>query len=88
MTCPTCDHTMHQLGCCVITGMPFFWCVRCGTIKTCDNEPAAPALVTRCQTFEDALANPITGAVGANLRLLWHTLGIDESINVPGRRPQ
>ena len=27
MPCPTCDHTMHQVG------TDVFWCPRCGTIR-------------------------------------------------------
>lgn len=31
MACPTCDHTMQNLG---VNGQNIFWCNRCGTIKT------------------------------------------------------
>ena len=31
MPCPTCDHTMHNLG---VESQRIFWCPRCGTIKT------------------------------------------------------
>lgn len=31
MACPTCDHTMQNLG---VNGQKIFWCNRCGTIKT------------------------------------------------------
>lgn len=33
MSCPTCDHTMHNLGL-DQAGRRTFWCPRCGTIKT------------------------------------------------------
>ena len=85
MACPTCDHTMQFLGC----GERIYWCPRCGTIMEqgshFDNA-TVPKLVTRCREFEEALVNPATGTVGANLRLLWHTSGIDESIYTPGWR--
>lgn len=31
MACPTCDHTMQNLG---VNGQKIFWCSRCGTLKT------------------------------------------------------
>lgn len=33
MPCPTCNHTMHNLGL-AESGKRTFWCPRCGTIKT------------------------------------------------------
>lgn len=86
MACSNCDHTMQKLD---VPDRRLFWCPRCGTVKnegTLGDDFWTPALVVRCREFEEALANPATGAVGANLRLLWHTEGIDESINPPGQR--
>lgn len=31
MACPTCDHTMQNLG---VENQKIFWCPRCGTLKT------------------------------------------------------
>ena len=42
MSCPSCDHTMHAMGC-RTTDRPFYWCPRCGTTKTCDGEVGVPA---------------------------------------------
>lgn len=33
MSCPTCDHTMHNLGL-SNGGARVFWCPRCGSLKT------------------------------------------------------
>ena len=52
MSCPTCDHTMHSLG----TAPRYFWCPRCGTIKSCEADIAAPALVDRCRRLRDLSA--------------------------------
>lgn len=35
MPCPTCDHTMHNLG--LAGGRRASWCPRCGTLKVEDN---------------------------------------------------
>jgi hypothetical protein len=80
MACQTCGGTMQGVG------YGIFHCPRCGTMKNLDGSLTTPALVTRCREFEEALVNPATGPVGANLRLLWHTEGIDESIRPPGQR--
>lgn len=45
MSCPTCDHTMHALGC-KVTEKNFFYCPRCGTILPCQEaEPIVPGLI-------------------------------------------
>ena len=31
MSCPTCDHTMQNLG---VDNQRIFWCPKCGTLKT------------------------------------------------------
>ncbi len=81
MPCPTCSHTMQQLGCCTDTGLKFFWCPRCGTLKPCDTEAAAPALVSFCRRYEQAVMID-----GAPPTLNWERMGIAESINVPRER--
>lgn len=82
MSCPTCDHTVHGLR-----GV-IFWCPRCGTI--CDRDNGGfyerPKLVDRCRTFEreSLIAGTATPAAWS----LWFRLGIRESINPPGDRPE
>ena len=74
MPCPTCDHTMEGIG----YGM--FHCPRCGTMTNCPakGNVNVPALVGRCLSFKAA------GLTDAQ-KLIWHQLGIAESINLPGR---
>ena len=62
MSCPTCDHTMHCIG----TSDPLvFWCPRCGTIKSKDEEPDVPTLVQRsldlCEKTEALILGRATG---------------------------
>lgn len=80
MSCPTCDHTMHQMGC-RSTDLPFFWCPRCGTIKTCDATVGVPVLIDRCRKFGESLIGEC-----AEHTFQWKQLGIAESINVPTER--
>jgi Transcription factor zinc-finger len=35
MSCPTCDHTMQNLG---VNGQRIFWCPRCGTLRSITGE--------------------------------------------------
>ncbi len=78
MSCPTCSHTVHRLGC-QFSGDPAvckgtFWCPRCGTITT-DGSVSIPALVDRCRAFEHDPAPH-----------RWRGLGIKESIRPEGER--
>ncbi len=74
MSCPTCSHTMHAMGC-KVTDKNFYWCPRCGTMLVCEGgEAVAPALVHRCREFENTASIRITG--------LWTRLGIAEAIRV------
>jgi hypothetical protein len=70
---------MHQMGC-KVTDLPFFWCPVCGTTKTCDGDVAVPALVRRCQDFQETIKGQC--ALHAHE---WNRLGIAESIYPPGR---
>ena len=84
MACPTCDHTMSHLGE-TVDGpyrRVFWWCPRCGTIRT-DSAGAfddVPKLVNSCREF------------AANMKdyhatmLEYRRVGITESINVPAER--
>lgn len=65
---------MHAIGC-HETGLPFFWCPRCGTIRLCDGDVHAPALVQRCRQFGKTLEGEC--AVHADQ---WERLGVQESI--------
>ncbi len=81
MSCPTCDKTMHAMGC-RVTDRNFYWCPTCGTTKTCDGDIAVPDLVRRCRVYSKALGN----ATGKNLAISWQALGIAESIRTPEER--
>lgn len=76
MPCPTCDHTMHNIGTAGVAGV--FWCPRCGTLKTGDPEPDifTPKLVERCREFAKSDYPELHSGQ------LWTRLGIAESINV------
>ena len=91
MPCPTCSHTMQNLGL-DSAGRRVFWCPRCGTLReeVSDNSsgiPAAqtndeaPKLVPRCREFEETVPN------GAGVIPLWQRLGIAESIYPATERP-
>lgn len=90
MPCPTCDHTLQAVTADVpaVGGRPVFWCPRCGTLCH-GNDCEAPKLVERCREWEVALWGclaeiPISPEV---LKEQWHRVGIAESINLPGNRP-
>lgn len=87
MPCPTCDHTMHNVG--THDTARVFWCPRCGTVRfsAADTAPPhdhVPWLVERCQKFaKSALdADHDPKAVSE-----WDRLGITEAINKPEDRP-
>lgn len=87
MSCPTCDHTMQSLGVDAQQAKRFYWCPRCGTIKTvitsCNDEiDDCPKLVERCREYaeSDCLLDKFA-------RHWWKTMGIAESINLPADRP-
>lgn len=87
MSCPTCGKTMHMMGC-RVTGDPLHWCPTCGTIKGCDIEPHAPALVSYARKFEKVLGGTEhLDPTPSELRMAWHRLGVAESINVSADRP-
>lgn len=89
MACPTCDHTMEQLG--RVNFEVCFLCPRCGTVKVqyLANPNAesvyVPKLVERCRNFETDSLLPLL-AVSGEIGKLWHRLGIAESINLPEKR--
>lgn len=86
MSCPTCDHTMTAIGC-RVSDRDFFWCPRCGTIKTCEAEEAVvPDLVRRCRKFIDTAGTAF--ALIPSLHEQWQWVGIKESINIPENRPK
>ena len=86
MACPTCDKTMHAMGC-KVSGDSFYWCPICGTVLACDGAPpAVPALVDRCRLFRQTTVHDLEFAGNRKLDRLWHTLGISESINTPENR--
>jgi ssDNA-binding Zn-finger/Zn-ribbon topoisomerase 1 len=74
MACPTCSHTMVHLT--SAHGMKFYWCSRCGTLKTVcaagHEDVSTAALVSRVKDLEDLL--------GPNFKPHLHRIGILESI--------
>lgn len=89
MSCPTCDHTMINVGKWDTAGLcPLFWCPRCGTIR-CHNAEAdrAPHLVAYCRNLarDVARADVAVFAREAPLRMM-HRTGILQSINLPKER--
>lgn len=93
MSCPTCGHTMHTLGC-RVTDRPFHWCPRCGTIRTCEMDDAVPALVERTRNYDYWLFQQqrfeLDPGALAYIRRIYdkaHALGIRESIWPPDQRP-
>lgn len=56
MSCPTCQHTMQNLG---VEGRRIFWCPRCGTLKefSGDFERVETTINTR-HIFEAARLEP------------------------------
>lgn len=89
MACPTCGHTMQNLG--VDSGpgptRRVFWCPRCGTLREelsdgtgAQTSDEAPKLVGRCREFGETLGPAWFG--------LWRRLGILEAIHTPGDRPE
>lgn len=85
MACPTCDHTMQSLGYC--DGGTVWHCSRCGTVSHHDQFVDAPPrvhvpkLVERCRDFESVWDDDAVG------RMLWRTLGIEESIRDKAATP-
>ena len=89
MACPTCDHTMTELGC-RTSGTPFFVCPRCGTARTCDGTVLVPAVIDFARRFIGQVNGLSTVGVTvalADIRGMWEKLGIRESINVAAERP-
>lgn len=102
MGCPTCDHTMQNLGL-DTAGRRSFWCSRCGTVKTefdgtftddfgtqsrqTISEHEAPFLVKRCREFEKWCKEGI-GWGNTNHYKQWLGLGLPEAINIPADRPK
>lgn len=72
MACPTCEHTMKQVGVIQGTIFPLFWCSRCGTIKanTQREYDDVPKLVERTRQLLDRTNND---------DLAW-SLGVTESV--------
>jgi hypothetical protein len=77
MACPTCEHTMQNLG---VPEARYFWCPRCGTVRSVAPDGfenvSTPLLVGRCRRFEEECPP----------RRDWHWLGIEESIYRPEER--
>jgi hypothetical protein len=79
MSCPTCDHTMHAMGC-KVTDSTLYWCPRCGTIKPCDGEFVAPVLPERCRKFYAEVTKDTPPWNREILLPAWNRTGIGESI--------
>lgn len=83
MACPTCDHTMENVGCMhdPYHDVPLFWCPRCGTLKAniVNGENEVPKLVGRVIEFGSTLTDQ-DGRVIAN----FERCGIRESVTLYG----
>lgn len=85
MACPTCDHTMQNLG---GTAHKYFWCPRCGTLREGTDSKmefrrdTTPLLVNRVRRFGTDIA-----CKGEAMLAYWIQHGIAESINLPNNRP-
>ena len=73
MACPTCDHTMHEMGSRV------FWCSRCGTLKILERI-VEPMLVERCRKFASDTFATTDEFSTRDIRDSWIRYGIAESI--------
>jgi hypothetical protein len=92
VACPTCSHTFTPMGCCTVTGRPFHWCPRCGSVRDCDGNVTAPALVDFSRGFarrmlEDPICGSMTSTCRAEFLRRWDGSGVRDSINVPADRP-
>jgi tRNA(Ile2) C34 agmatinyltransferase TiaS len=52
MACPTCSHTMQNLG---AEGQRLFWCPRCGTIKSVSGDHDSVSRPFRCDRYDGLL---------------------------------
>jgi Zn-finger nucleic acid-binding protein len=83
MSCPNCGHTMQSIM--EPVGI-IHWCPRCGSVKTKGGTLyETPKLVERCREFEKYCAEA-HGWMQTNVHQQWFSLGIPESIHVPGDR--
>lgn len=77
--CPTCTHSLARL--CSSEGIGYLHCERCGTAVVSRAgvilNAYTPKLVERCRKFQDH---------GKIDFVVWHRLGIDESIWPPEDR--
>lgn len=91
MACPTCGHTLQNLGLDPAPGgterptRRVFWCPRCGTLREeisdgtgAQTNDEAPKLVAHCREFEERVPNGVIP--------LWKRTGIAESIYPPSLR--
>lgn len=93
MSCPTCGHTMQNMG------GAFFWCPRCGTVKerwgpgtrtleqAVEVDDAAalyvPDLVQRCRDFASLMHLIEAHETTRSIIGYWQSRGIEESIGPP-----
>lgn len=86
MPCPTCSHTMQNIG---ATDARVFWCARCGTLMTVHADgyiaTTVPALVERVRDLRDTMKERV--GFSAWDQATWHRLGILEAIYRPEERP-
>jgi len=79
MACPTCDHTMKNIG--HRSMYAIFWCPRCGTLKNNhDNQFEAPKLVERSRALR-SLYNTHIKESDKTGRTIIAENNVDESIN-------
>jgi hypothetical protein len=53
MNCPNCGLALNAPMGCQVTGDPLYWCLSCGTIRTCEGEVQVPLSVRRPTGVDD-----------------------------------
>lgn len=82
MACTTCDHKMQKVGVMPepYTGVPLFWCPRCGTLKAnVVKDDDVPKLVRRVIEFGGKLTDEHQSLIDD-----FERIGLRESICLEG----
>lgn len=69
MPCPTCDHTMHNLG---VPQKSIFWCPRCGTIKDEHAVTERPSWLRRVSEIANLGPSVISTFQANSVKAIFH----------------
>lgn len=87
MECVLCGNSMFELGC-KVTDRPFWWCSRCGSMKTCDGVPVSPVWSQEHEKLNavmDAVMKR-TGKCGGSIHLsCWAGRWVAVCLNMEGQ---